>query len=144
MVRGPFAAQIERCEQQSPEREHVDRNDIIWRKYRMGHEENQVYHEVYGHQARDLPGAARIETPEPGGPDGRDRQQGELNVNEIAQEYSRVQLGRRDVDAAIGGRERTTRVDRVRDQGRRDPDQEGDAERYPLQERLLAARQQEG
>ena len=30
----PFAAQAERCEQQRPWREHIDRNDIIWRKDR--------------------------------------------------------------------------------------------------------------
>ena len=91
----------------------------------------------------DLPGAAPIEAPEPGGPDDRYRQQGELNVNEIAQQHRRIQLGRRDVDAAIGGRERTTRIDRIRDQRRRDPDQEGDAERRALQKGLPAARQQE-
>src|SRR5215207_6049763 len=76
-------------------------------------------------------GAAPIGAPEPSGPGDRYRQQGELNVNEIAQEYGRVQLGRCDVDTAIGGRERTTGIDRIRDQGRRDPDQESDAERCP-------------
>ena len=60
----------------------------------MGHEENQVHHEVNSDQNGNLPGATSIGTPQPGGPADRYRQQGELDVNEIAQEYARIELRR--------------------------------------------------
>src|SRR5215212_4790075 len=45
-ARGGFTARRQRCKQQGPKREHVDRNDVIGCEDRMAHEEDQVYHEI--------------------------------------------------------------------------------------------------
>ena len=53
------------------------------------------------------------------------------------------QFWRCDVDAAIGCRERTARIDRIGHQRRRDPDQEGNAKGGTLQERFPVWRLEE-
>ena len=79
--------------------------DVVRREDRMGHEEDQVHREIYGHQNGDLPAAASIGSATAKRVQTRgNRQQGELHVDEIGSEHARIQLGRRDVDAAIGRR----------------------------------------
>src|SRR5438445_9318949 len=62
-IRGYFAAQVKRCEQQGPERKHVDGDDVVRREDRMGDEECQVHREVRGNQDGDLFGSPLIGTP---------------------------------------------------------------------------------
>ena len=120
-----------------------DRDDVVQREDRVGHEEDHVYRKIQGDQDGDLLCPSLIETPHPDRPAGCDRQQCELYIPEIPPKNTGIQFGRQGIDGAVSRRKRTTRIDRVRDQRRRHPDQLSGAEADGLQESLPGARQHE-
>src|SRR6185369_3785415 len=93
----------ERREQQGPQRKHRNRHSIVWREYRMSHEEEQVQDQIAGDDETSRPCIAlAIETQDQDGPESCDDKQDELHIGEVLPKHIRVDLGRRDVNAAIG------------------------------------------
>src|SRR6266446_4230600 len=132
-----FPVRNQGCEQQSPKRKHPDWNCIVQSKNRVGHEENQVHHKISSDDKSELPCSVLIApTQHRGGPCACNDQQPELQVPGVCPKHAGAQFPWRDIGTAIGGRERTSRIDRIREQRRNNSDQECYCEQRALQNRF--------
>jgi len=101
----------------------------------MAQEERQIQHQICAHKPRDPPDSL-LATREkyPANPSAREQQQDELQIRTVLQDSVKGETGLALRPwPAIGGRQRTAGVDRVRNQRRRHSADERDTEAEALQ-----------